>query len=181
MNVMDIKRIDNETDLWFAQQLYLKSFPEDERRELEEWVNMTHSEPKFFNNVITEDSHNVGMITFWDFPAFVYVEHFAIDAAIRGKGLGGRALEMFLSDKTKPVVLEVEPPVGDMEQRRIAFYERYGFKVCNKKYIQPPYRENGNSLDLKIMYYGCGDIEDLFDRMVTTIYKHVYKQEGRIL
>lgn len=172
---MEIKRIDSESELWFSEWLYLHSFPENERRDVEDWIRLTHNEPAFHNNIILEDSKNVGLITFWNFADFVYVEHFAIDNSIRGKGLGGLAIEMLLKKVEKPVVLEVEPPVGDIEKRRIAFYERHGFILCDKKYFQPAYDESKQGMELKIMYSGIDDIEEMYDEIVKSLYEKVYR------
>ena len=42
---MEIKRIDSESELWFSERLYLHSFPENERRDVEDWIRLTHNEP----------------------------------------------------------------------------------------------------------------------------------------
>ena len=106
----------------------------------------------FHNNIILEDSKNVGLITFWSFADFVYVEHFAIDNSIRGKGLGGLAIEMLLKKVEKPVVLEVEPPVGDIEKRRIAFYQHNGLYLNDQfEYFVPPVRNLKHRLYFHLM------------------------------
>lgn len=171
---MELKRIDNENDLWYAERLYIDSFPPGERRDTSDWLCLTHTEPAFYNNVLVHGTVNVGFITYWDLSDFVYVEHFAVDGAVRGHGFGGMAIDLLLSRIEKPVVLEVEPPVGAMERKRINFYERHGFRLCARKYMQPAYGEGKERLELKIMYNGIDDIDERFDDIVGSIYSKVY-------
>lgn len=173
-NQITIRRVNDEEDLWYAERLYLLSFPEDERREVSDWIAYTWSKPEFCNNIIEFAGRKVGFISFWDFGGFVYVEHFAMEAAVRGEGLGGMAVETLCRTAGKPVVLEVELPVDDISRRRIAFYERHGFNLCERKYVQPPYRVGGNELEMKIMWSNAEDIEDVFDGIVARIYNKVY-------
>ena len=173
-NLMEIRRANGEEDLWYAERLYLSSFPEDERRDVADWIAYTWSKPEFFNNIIECAGRKAGFISFWDFGGFIYVEHFATDAAVRGKGIGGRAIETLCGAAGKPVVLEVELPVDDISRRRVAFYERHGFKLCGRKYVQPPYRAGGNELEMKIMWCNAEDINDVFSDIVARIYSNVY-------
>ncbi|WP_347272263.1 hypothetical protein [Paenibacillus sp. N3/727] len=53
------------------------------------------------------------------------MEHIAVDSAIRGSGLGGKLMTQYIEESVKPILLEVEPPVMDLAQRRIGFYENY--------------------------------------------------------
>ena len=133
-SAITIRRVQDEEDLWYAERLYLSSFPEDERRDISDWIAYTWSKPEFRNNIIEYSGSKVGFISFWDLGDFIYVEHFATDSAVRGKGLGGMAVETLCRTAEKPVVLEVELPVDDISRRRIAFYERHGFKLCERKY-----------------------------------------------
>ncbi len=169
-----IRRVDGEEDLWYAERLYLSSFPEDERREVSDWLTYTWSKPEFYNNIIEHGGCKTGFISFWDFGDFIYVEHFAMDVCVRGRGLGGMAIEALRRSAGKPVVLEVELPSDDISRRRVAFYERHGFKLCERKYVQPPYRAGGNELEMKIMWCNAGNLNDVYDDIVARIYNKVY-------
>ena len=39
-NDIVIKRISSEEELWFAERLYLSSFPDGERREIADWGSL---------------------------------------------------------------------------------------------------------------------------------------------
>lgn len=177
--MIEIKRIATEQELWHAQKYYLSSFPADERRETEEWIRLSYSQPKFFNNVIMLDGTIVGFIAYWNFENFLYVEHFAVDSAIRGKGIGGLTIDKLCENAGKTVVLEVELPCDEISRRRIAFYERHGLRLCDRKYVQPPYDSDKNSLEMKLMWRGEKDIDDDFNNIVDCLYKKVYKFSGK--
>lgn len=175
-NDIVIKRISSEEELWFAERLYLSSFPDGERREIADWIRYTWTKPEFFNNIIEYGGERVGFISYWGLDDFLYVEHFAMDSRIRGKGYGGIAIETLVNETGKVVVLEVELPTDEMSKRRVGFYERHGFKLCEKKYVQPPYKASDCELEMKIMWCNAEDISDKFDRMVACIYNNVYKK-----
>ena len=81
------------------------------------------------------------MITTWNFKNFVYIEHFVIDPTLRSHGLGSRALKVLQQAiGNRPLLLEVEPEhISEEAARRIKFYDRIGFKVISRSYVQPPY------------------------------------------
>lgn len=177
--MVEIKRIADEREMWYAQRFYMSSFPEDERRETTEWIRLSYTEPEFFNNVIISDGAIAGFISYWNFGEFVYVEHFAVDSAIRGKGIGGQAIDKLCEKAGKTVVLEVELPCDEISRKRIAFYERHGFSLCDRKYVQPPYDSSKKCLEMKLMWRGKKDINDDFNHIVERIYNKVYNFSGK--
>ncbi len=108
------------------------------------------------------------------FDGYTYVEHFAIDPAARNGGIGAEAMKQFLVFCGTPVVLEVEMPTDEMSKRRIGFYERLGFKLDNQVYHQPPYREGGEWLEMRLMTYGDVDLEYSFEQVKNCLHKNVY-------
>lgn len=81
------------------------------------------SHPEYHFDVIWEGETFVGILLHWEEEGFSYVEHFATDPALRGQGLGARALEL-LNSRGKSVVLEIDPPVDELSIRRKGFYQR---------------------------------------------------------
>ena len=53
----------------------------------------------------------------------------------------------------KSILLEVELPNSTINQRRIKFYERIGFKFNQQYYEIPPLKEGQTSLQLLLMSY----------------------------
>jgi len=138
-------------------KLYHEAFPVEERRDWSDIVRRLGNKDSLMNmTVIYHHSVPVGFITWWCLENVIYVEHFAMSGAIRGKGLGGRAIRCFAREATVPLVLEVElPQSGDMARRRIAFYERSDF--CSHPefdYVQPPYGTGLPSVPLMLMTTG---------------------------
>ncbi len=85
---------------------------------------------------------------------FTYMEHFAIAEDKRSGGIGAKAITQLLSLCELPMIIEVEPPTDTIAIRRISFYQRLGFQICDYDYTQPAYTPNQKSLKLKLMEYG---------------------------
>lgn len=137
-----------------VKEIYLSSFPEEERRPWDEVIRLTDTVGGPFGfYLINCGNRPVGLITAWSFPGFTYIEHFAVLSSRRGSGIGAKVLKMFVRQQHVPVVLEVEPAsAGDLARRRIAFYERCGFHAFpDFEYIQPPYSPSLPSVRLMLM------------------------------
>lgn len=161
-----------------AEQLYLDVFPKQERRTLSELDKILYKDCFEFIPIY-DNQEFAGFANVWTFKDFLYLEHFAIVPEKRNKGLASEFLIGFLSQNTLPMVLEVEKPSqakNDSERkisaRRIAFYERIGFKVCKIPYFQPPYSPDLEGLYLYLM---TNKEENLnLDCVIDTLYRQVY-------
>lgn len=100
------------------------------------------------------DGIPAGFMNYYTFAGedIVFLEHFAVAQELRGNGAGSRLMQ-YLKEITAPkmIVLEVEPPEGDIQRRRIAFYQRLGFYLNNGEYFQPAFYGNSSELPLKLM------------------------------
>lgn len=163
--------------VYYAQfeQLMESAFPVEERRSHENQRMVTDTNANFHPCALLQNKEFVGLITYWQGPGFVYVEHFATLPSLRGGGLGREALALLFSRVGCPVVLEVEPPLDDLKQRRIRFYERNGFQLWqNSSYLQPPYQKGLSPVRLLLMAYGALDEEADFACLRSWIHKEVY-------
>lgn len=158
-------------------RIYHEAFPPEERRHWDDIVRMSLSDgfPLEFLTVMYRGKE-AGLITCWRFKDFDYVEHFAIDPSLRGRGVGAAAIEALaaMSDaRGVPVVLEVElPDAGHDARRRIGFYERCGFTAHRDfKYVQPPYAPGLPEVDLMLMT--SGPALDL-DKAAEVLHREVY-------
>lgn len=115
----------------FMEELLTAAFPPEEYRELGELRRLTCGRPVFHNNLICDDDRPVGLVTFWDFGDFHYIEHFATLPAMRNKGYGHRVLELLGERLRTPLVLEAELPVEELARRRVGFYARQGLSLIH--------------------------------------------------
>lgn len=166
----------NHAHYLFVEKLLQSAFPETERRDDRMQRAYTDYYPKFHCLLIRDFDKPVGLLTYWDFDDFVYIEHFAIHESLRNRGYGGQALEMFIQEIGRPVVLEVEMPrsKGDITHRRISFYRRHGLSLRRMPYRQPPYREGDKWLPMKLMSSVKVKWPKIADTVRDTIYREVY-------
>mgnify|MGYP003105011728 CR=1 FL=1 len=162
-----------ERDFDSVWEIMEESFPRDERRSREaqrkildvSWYHLygyrAHGELMAF-------------LAVWEFDTFLFVEHFAVRKSCRNGGLGAVLLTQLTTQSRKPVILEVELPTGELEARRIAFYERNGFYYNDYFYMQPPIAEGRNAIPLRLMTTGGPLDEEEFFRMQGLLYKNVY-------
>ena len=164
----------------FVEELMNSAFPLEERRDNDSQREHTDQNPLFTVNLVTDEKEDgstiqVGFITSWNFGDFHYLEHFATSPQVRNMGYGKQVLSAVLAQMPGLVVLEVEEPEDELTSRRVSFYERNGFKICPRNYIQPAYRLDGESIPLKIMFRGQESLDNDFERVRDTLYHEVYK------
>ena len=163
----------------FIEDLMNSAFPEPERRDNKAQRETTDNNPLFTSNLITDELEDgttihVGFVTTWSFGDFNYVEHFATSPNVRNQGYGKKVMNTLLEQLPGLTVLEVEEPTDELTKRRVGFYERCGFHLCDLNYIQPAYRPNGECIPLKIMFYGQDSLDNDFVKVKNTLYKEVY-------
>ena len=137
-------------DLEAIKRIYFEAFPPEEQRP---WHLLLQSDGKPEFKAIYDGETLAGMVTYWNFDTFVYIEHLAIDPSLRGSGLGAQTLAYLRQELALPLLLEVEPPCPEnsMAARRIGFYRRNGFEILPYDYIQPPYSPGLPSVPLLLM------------------------------
>lgn len=158
----------------FVESLLQASFPPAEYRPMIDWRQLTDSDNAFYNNAIEIDGHLVGLITYWLFPSFCFVEHFAIHERYRGQHYGAQALAHLRRQMKRPLVLEVELPETPLAVRRIDFYRRQGFELWEIPYQQPPYRPGDPYLPMHLMVCGTLPEGTDFNSIRRQIYGEVY-------
>lgn len=154
--------------------LYETSFPVEERRERKALEKLIDGDSRMSFCAMEHEGDVVGLLCFWHFDNFYYLEHLAVFPALRGHGIGRNLLKT-VSEQLKGIcVLEAEPAdLNDMARRRIGFYERNGFYVVDKDYMQPPYTPDGESFPLWIL--SNTDVEpEMLETIKKTIVNEVY-------
>lgn len=158
----------------FMENLLTTAFPPEEYRELNQLREYTDHMDNFYNNIIFDEDRPVGIITYWDFGSFCYIEHFATTPALRNGGYGKRTLEHLCNQLQSPIVLEVERPTEDIAKRRIGFYQRQGFTLWEKDYHQPPYKPGDGFLPMYLMVHGNLEAEKDYERIKNKLHTVVY-------
>lgn len=119
--------------------LYAEAFPPEERRTTSDLLRMLNQTDMFFSAILV-DELVVGMVVYWKFEGFLYLEHLAVLPSRRREGIGESVLKE-LKKEGIPVLLEVEIPYDDASTQRVIFYHRSGFSALPVYYHQPPYRK----------------------------------------
>ncbi len=154
------------------------SFPPEEMRPYVEEENLLNIDQYEIYVIRDEDQESVkAFISIWEFPSFIYVEHFAVSPDFRNQGLGGEIIDRLCEDTDKDVILEVEPAGEEMANRRIAFYERHGFQLNDYPYFQPKLTDDHDELPLQLMSQPAPLSEDQFDDIRQVLYELVYGYE----
>ena len=102
---------------------------------------------------VRKNDQFVAFAAIWDFDDIVFIEHLATDVKLRNGGLGSHILQSIISSCNKMVCLEVEPPVDDLTNRRVKFYERNGLYLNNYPYIQPSITKGQDDIVLKKLFF----------------------------
>lgn len=129
----------------------IDAFPYEERRD-EADEKKCFLKEQFNFCEITDNGESVGLIVFWVFSKFLFVEHIAINKEIRGKGYGSKVFELLKEKYNLPIILEAEAPETEMQKKRIKFYENLGFKINSYDYTQPSYH-NAESVPLMVLSF----------------------------
>lgn len=179
--MVSIKKIslENKSDLEFVEKLYIESFPQEERRSVIKMHRLIVDESRFHFNVITDESDiRIGLITYWVFDSFIYVEHFALSSECRNRGYGKEALSALIESVKLPIVVEIElPSSSDFAKKRLGFYERLNFVRWDFSYQQPPYEEGFNPVPMLLLTYGDLDLNIHYDSVRDLLYTQVYDKK----
>lgn len=129
---------------------YCQTFPEDERRNLKQFNQLfDHKQVEILG--VFHTNHFVGYAIIWKLSNFSFMEHFEIFSDFQNQEYGSSFLE-FIKEKHAHLIIETEPSdLNEESERRINFYERNGFFILQKDYVQPAYSPEKNALTLWLM------------------------------
>lgn len=169
-------RITNPDDASLKQlvSLYEEAFPAEERRNIEQLKRLIVEQPSMYFNAVECDGELSGLFVYWDFDGFHYLEHLAVYAEMRNKKIGQQVLDYVQSHLQGIRLLEVEPTDNEMAARRVGYYERNGYRILDRTYIQPSYDGVRNSIPLWIMGNQAYENPALLAKHIHTIKEKVY-------
>ncbi len=150
---MDFFRIDpNETERWNkVWVLYEESFPPAERRKINDHLRACADE-RFFPLSAWDGRELVGLLFFWEWNSYRYLEHLAVPPSLRGHGFGSQMLS-YLRDSAHTIILEIDPLINELSVRRLQFYERAGYTLTPFRFVHLPYRLEAQPQELLILSY----------------------------
>lgn len=150
---MQFQRITSVNDpaLTFLKKLYEDAFPPHERRDWATLLKLIPATKEMHLDLVFTANENIGLITWWEIEGCHFIEHFAIDAALRGQNYGALVLKHYQELLQGTIILEVEHPEDSFAVRRIAFYERLGYHTLSLPYHQPSYADPKQSFPFLLM------------------------------
>lgn len=179
LDFQSVKRPDRAS-LSYVRRLYEASFPRNEQRPWAQLLRLLSRSEAFHLYLLCEGENPIGFISYWSWSDLLYIEHFAVAAEQRGKGYGSVALRTLCAELSRPMVLEVEPPLEAQARRRIGFYRRLGFVRSELPYSQPAYSETSRPVELSLMFYaapvavGSEGFSAYFSYVRQRLYEKVY-------
>lgn len=155
---------------------YEETFPLAERRNFSDLLDLLAC-PTLHLCALLDQEQVAGFIMYWHWTdaKVLFIEHFVIDPARRGRGLGQQALSQLLDKPATWYLLEAELPLDTTDQRRIQFYERQGFRVTDFPYTQPPYRQGESPVPMLLFARPALANPSEFIRLSTLIKARVYE------
>lgn len=150
---MEFLRIDpEEQERWNSVwNLYEESFPVAERRKMEDHL-LACTDERFFPLSAWDGGRLAGLLFFWEWEGYRYLEHLAVTPEQRGQGYGSEMLR-YLRDSEQTIILEIDPLVNELSVRRLQFYERAGFTLTPYRFVHLPYRLEAQPQELLILSY----------------------------
>ena len=151
-----------------------KAFPPTERRNREDQLALLEKTSYSYRILRSDDGTFLGFLAVWEFDTFRFLEHFAVNEAARGHGIGAKALQLWLEESDKPAILEVEPPETEIARRRIGFYQRCGLTLNDFPYTQPSMQKGQPPIPLMIISWPQSLQAETFSPWQTILHREVY-------
>lgn len=171
-------RIENEHSPYFPLiwNTYESSFPESERRFLPA-QKAVFENPNYRLDVwFDENGAFVGLMDWWEYGGFRYVEHLAIAPEARSGGFGSKILKSWIDSSEKPVFLEIDKVRDEISQRRLNFYRRLGFVENPMEHEQPHFQGTGEKVSLRVLSYPEGMSEAEYGELLAALQKDVWAE-----
>lgn len=149
---------------------YSTTFPENERRDWEQFVKL-FSNPHVKVISVLHESKAIGYLILWELSDYIFVEHFEVFAEFRSQKLGSH-ITGYLFKNYPRIILEIEPAhIGGDAQRRYSFYQKNGFSLIEEMYVQPSYGEGKQPLDLWLLAnYSPADLKKIKEEIYDVVY-----------
>ena len=152
MSRSEIAREVSHPDWPLVWQIYGSSFPRYEQRQPQH-QELKMGDSRFHCQLFYQGEQLLGFIFWWDCGEQIYIEHLAINPALRGQNHGSRLLAAFCETAGRPVILEIDPPEDEISLRRLRFYQSLGFCLNEHDHVHPPYQPDCEGHALRVLSY----------------------------
>lgn len=151
-----------------------RSFPSNEHR-VRDRQRALLGEPAYAVLTGEREGKILAFMGVWEFDEFRFIEHFAVDPALRGAGNRGRDAARLSLPGYAACGARSRAANTDFAVRRIGFYQRMGLTLSDFPYTQPPLNPGDEWLPLLLMSSG-GALTDAEAAAVRdTLYRVVYR------
>ena len=174
--MVEFKRMMNTESNDFQQvwNLYVDSFPKNERRDIAGQAHILKLK-NYYCQSVYKDELCVGLLFWWDFKTLKYIEHLAIIPTRQNEGLGSLIMKNFLNqDNSKLILLEVEPPITEIQKKRVQFYKKLDFKMNGYNYMQPAYQKTTKPIPLTLLTFPSLLNNENYQEFITTCHSEIY-------
>lgn len=169
-NLIWFEELQNRKKISKIFSRYEKTFPENERRSKEQFLDLAEN-PDAYVFLIKNEDETIGYCVIWELSSFYFLEHFEVFEEFRNQKFGEKILES-LQEKFEKIIIETEPnSLSEIAERRLRFYQRNGFEVIEKNYLQPSYGEGKSSVNLFLM---ANFLPENLENLVKEVYEIVY-------
>ena len=176
MQLRSVKLADDPA-MPFISQLYETTFPLAERRLWDQFVRLLE-DPAMQLALVEDEGQPIGFVIWWKLDAWHYVEHIAVDPALRGRQYGGKVMKHLIEVSARRLALECEQEHDEDSGRRIKFYERLDFSIMPVDYVQPPYRKGEGTVPMILMSIPLvenpEDAKRIAEKIRYTVYERFY-------
>ncbi|NDV95563.1 N-acetyltransferase [Dysgonomonas sp. 521] len=167
---------------WYRpiHEIYKGSFPLHEQRSGEQQRNAFENEHyRLIAKIVFTDKFNLAsFISYWDFDSYVYIEHFAVNPLMRGQNVGSSSLKLFADLIKKPVLLEIDPLIDEISNKRFHFYERLGYQLNSYTHYHPAYNTQFPPHQLLVLSYPDKINQKQYDRFKSDLEHIVMNKES---
>lgn len=153
----------NDPHYWSTLELYVETFPRDEREPLARVAAVAAGElsggPEI--RIAELNGEFAGFTYFMRCPTQSFLIYIAVMPHLRKHGIGAALLQDITENAPSPWLLECEPPIGpdkNLREKRLGFFRRHGAVILSKTYVQPslgPGRE-----PVSLWLHAIGDVPD---------------------
>ena len=171
--LMEFLRVDIEnTERWNkVWKLYEASFPIAELRKKKDHLRACQ-DPYFFPISAWEGDRLIGLLFYWEWSTYRYLDYLAVLPELRDHGYGFQMLQ-HLRDTEHKVILEIDPLTDEQSLRRLHFYEHAGYTLTPYRFSLA-YRLDAEPQELLIMSFPDMITKEQYNDFLDFIKEHVF-------